>query len=46
MIRFNTTDNRVEIYNGTQWISVAGAGGGVTVTEAEDLSIRNALIFG
>jgi len=46
MIRFNTTDNRVEIYNGTQWISVAGAGGGVTITEAEDLSIRNALIFG
>lgn len=46
MIRFNTTDNRVEIYNGTTWISVAGAGGGVTITEAEDLSIRNALIFG
>ena len=46
MIRFNTTDNRVEIYNGTNWISVAGAGGGVTITEAEDLSIRNALIFG
>jgi hypothetical protein len=46
MIRFNTTDNRVEIFNGTQWISVAGAGGGVTITEAEDLSIRNALIFG
>ena len=46
MIRFNTTDNRVEIFNGTTWISVAGAGGGVTITEAEDLSIRNALIFG
>jgi hypothetical protein len=46
MIRFNTTDNRVEIYDGTQWISAAGAGGGVTITEAEDIAIRNALIFG
>jgi hypothetical protein len=46
MLRFNTTDNRVEVFNGTNWISVAGAGGGVTITEAEDLSIRNALIFG
>lgn len=46
MLRYNTTDNRVEVFNGTIWISVAGAGGGITITEAEDLSIRNALIFG
>jgi len=46
LMRFNTTDSRVEVYDGTQWVSAAGAGGGISVTDAEDLSIRNALIFG
>jgi Concanavalin A-like lectin/glucanases superfamily len=46
MMRFNTTDNRMEIYNGTAWVSAAGASTGVTITEATDLSIVNALIFG
>jgi hypothetical protein len=47
MIRFNTTDNRMEIYDGTQWGSAAGSTGqGITITEATDVAIVNALIFG
>jgi hypothetical protein len=46
LMRFNTTDSRVEVYDGSQWVSAAGSSGGISVTDAEDLSIRNALIFG
>lgn len=48
MMRFNTTDQRVEIWNGTAWVGVAqgGAGGGVTQSEATDISILSAIIFG
>ena len=46
LMRYNTTGLRVEIYDGFQWVSVAGSSGGISVVDAEDLSIRNALIFG
>jgi hypothetical protein len=46
LMRYNTTGLRVEIYDGSQWVSVAGSSGGISVVDAEDLSIRNALIFG
>ena len=47
MMRFNTTDSRVEVYDGTQWVSAAGSSGsGVTFSEAEALAITTALIFG
>jgi hypothetical protein len=46
MMRFNTDLSYVEIYNGTTWTSVAGASGGVTSQEAEELGIAAALILG
>ena len=47
MMRFNTTDSRVEVYDGTQWVSAAGSSGsGITLSEAEGLAITTALIFG
>ena len=46
MTRFNTEDERVEVFNGTQWVSVAGAAAGLTRIEAEELAIAQVLIFG
>ena len=44
--RYNTQDLQVEIYDGNSWVSVAGAGGGVSVLGAEELSIKYALTLG
>lgn len=46
MTRFNTDDIRVEVWNGTQWISPYGVNAGVTVKDATDLSIKYALMLG
>lgn len=46
MIRFNTAEQLVEVYNGVVWTSVAGTSGGVTAAEAQDLGILSAIIFG
>jgi hypothetical protein len=46
MMRFNTADQLVEVYNGVTWTSVAGTSGGITLSEAEDLGIVSALLFG
>ena len=46
MMRFNTDENLVEVFNGVTWTSVAGSSGGVTTAEATDLGITSALIFG
>ena len=47
MMRYNTTDSRVEVYDGTQWVSAAGSSStGITYSEAEALAITTALIFG
>jgi transcriptional regulator of acetoin/glycerol metabolism len=46
MIRFNTNDKRVELYDGTTWVSVAGATAGISFIQAEDIAIEKVLIFG
>lgn len=46
MMRFNTTDLRVEIWDGIQWISAAGSQGAITVADAEDISILSVLMLG
>ena len=46
MIRFNNEAFRVEMYDGTNWISVAGASGGISYADAEDIAIEKVLIFG
>ena len=46
MIRFNTADGRVEVFDGLQWTGVAGAAAGVSLGDAEDISILQALMFG
>ena len=44
--RYNIQDQQVEIYDGTSWVSVAGAGGGVSVVGAEELAVKYALTLG
>jgi hypothetical protein len=47
MMRYNTTDLRVEIWDGAAWTGAGqGAGGGVTANEAQDIGIVSAIIFG
>lgn len=46
MVRFNTEDSRVELYDGTSWVSVAGASGGISFADAEEIAIEKVLIFG
>ena len=44
--RYNSQDSRVEIYDGSGWVSVAGSSGGVSLLDAEELSIAFALTLG
>jgi len=44
--RYNQDTQIVEIYDGFSWVSVAGSGGGVSVTGAEELSVKYALTLG
>ena len=46
MTRFNTEVGYVEVYNGTNWLSVAGSSGGVTSSTAQDIGIETALALG
>ena len=46
MIRYNTADARVELYDGTSWVSVAGSSGGISFADAENIAIEKVLIFG
>lgn len=46
MMRWNTADSRVEVYDGTVWTSVAGSGSGISANDAENLAITMAIIFG
>ena len=44
MMRYNTVEDRVEIYDiGGQWVSVAGSTGAVTFNDAEEIAIKLAL---
>jgi hypothetical protein len=46
MMRYNTTLQYVEVYNGSSWASIAGTSGGVSYDTATSISIINALLFG
>ena len=46
MTRWNTTDGRLEIYNGTSWESVAGTSGSVSTTDAENIALEIVLSLG
>ena len=46
MIRFNSDDERVEVYDGTSWASVAGAASGLDANDAEELAIGIVLALG
>ena len=44
--RFNTDDSRVEVYDGQNWVSVAGSQSGISRTDAEDLALQIVLSLG
>ena len=46
LTRYNTELQLVEIFNGTQWISVAGAQAGITSGIAQDIAIETVLYLG
>jgi len=47
MMRFNTDDDRVEIYDPTGiWVSVAGSSGAVSAQDAEEIAIKMAVTIG
>jgi hypothetical protein len=46
MIRFNTLQQAVEVFNGAAWSSVGGSLGGISTTQAGDISIATVLTFG
>ena len=46
MTRYNTDDARMEVFDGTSWVSVAGSSGGLDQRDAEDLAIGIVLALG
>ncbi len=46
MTRWNTTDGRLEIHDGTSWDSVAGTSGSVSTTDAENIALEIVLSLG
>lgn len=46
MMRWNTTDGRLEIYDGTQWDTVAGSSGAVSQTDAQNIALELVLSLG
>jgi hypothetical protein len=46
MVRYNTEQRYLEIWDGFSWVSVAGATGSISYAAAEDLSIEYALTLG
>lgn len=46
MMRYNTDQRFVEIYDGFSWVSVAGATGSINFNQAEDLAIEYVLTLG
>jgi len=45
-MRYNTDDERVEIWNGNNWVSVAGSGSGITFNDAEEIALSTVLVLG
>jgi len=46
MIRFNTDDQRIELFNGSTWGSVAGPSAGITAAQAQDIAVELVLMLG
>ena len=46
MTRFNTDDDRLEIFDGSSWVSVAGTSGAISSVDAEELAIAFVLTLG
>jgi hypothetical protein len=46
LMRLNTDDNRVEIWDGLNWISVAGQEAGLSRTDAETIAFENIIAIG
>lgn len=46
MIRFNTDQQYVEVYNGTAWTSVAGASSGISQSQASDIALGIVISLG
>jgi hypothetical protein len=46
MVRFNTAQQYVEVYNGTAWTSVAGSSSGVSITQASDIALGIVISLG
>ncbi|MDB4348947.1 hypothetical protein OAA64_01335 [bacterium] len=46
MVRFNTQQSYLEIYDGTSWVSVAGTSGSISYTAAEELAIEYVILLG
>jgi hypothetical protein len=46
MIRYNTVQQAVEVFNGAAWSSVSGLLSGITPTQASDIGIATVLTFG
>ena len=44
--RFNTQDSRVEVYDGSNWVSVAGSASGISRADAENLAFEIVLSLG
>ena len=46
MLRFNSADARVEVYDGVTWVSVAGSSGAISSIDAEYLAVETVLMLG
>ena len=46
LTRFNTTDQRMEVWDGDEWVGIQGPTGGITQAQAEDIALTSALLFG
>jgi len=46
MARFNTFYSIIEIWDGSNWINIAGTTTGISLAQATELGIVSALLFG
>ena len=46
MVRYDTTLERLEVFDGGAWVSAAGASSGITRVEADDIALRTVLLLG
>jgi hypothetical protein len=46
MMRFNTYYQYVEVFDGVTWVNASGSASGVSLSQAQDIGIVSALLFG